>query len=341
MGSIYLRGTTWWGKWSEGGAIVRKSLGTRDRAEAQELLAKYETKAPTPTSSGVITVEQLCEEWFRQKAIVHASKPGTVDNYKCQKRKFIRLWGELPADDFPLDVLEKHLENEQGRNLKPETINHELILFRSILRWGLKKGKITSVPKPQLARVVKRRVPKAVSTEQRQALLAAVAGTPLEPVFRLALWCGLRQMEIITLRWDIDLDLERYTVHVQPRKGWSPKNHEARSIPLGLEARKWFSDYRGAARRGDPVCTHLNQPWVRRTLSDQTAKIFDELEIFCEQHHRLHMLRNSFAFAVLDQGADIETLRDLLGHGDIATTALYVQATSKSKQRAVEGLTLE
>jgi len=56
--------------------------------------------------------------------------------------------------------------------------------------------------------------------------------------------------------------------------------------------------------------------------------------------HRLHLIRGTFATLVLRNGGDLESLRDILGHSDVKTTAGYLAATAQSKRRAVAGLNL-
>jgi integrase len=372
MAGIYLRGSVWWGRWRDGGGkIVRESMGTTDRAEALKRAQAREAEDRTSVApAGAVdlgdwSIGRVLDGYLEHVAVRYSDKPGTLTAYRSRVRTFSR-WASRPANAFPSEELTVYQREGIARGLSPRTINHRLMTFLCALKWAKEDAARTGVhevPECKPLPEIKERIPAALETDQQVALLRHVRDTELEPVIRLGLWCGLRREEIVRLRWDVDVDLTNALVHVQARKAvtavdngklrmiytaWSPKNRKSRSIPIEPEAVAWLKAYRERlkaagwlARRGDPVCSRCyGRMWRTNNLSARIAEVFAELGIRSDEEHTLHMLRHTFAFAMLEHGVDIENLRDLMGHANIGTTAIYTRATAKSKRRAVEGYKL-
>jgi site-specific recombinase XerD len=70
-------------------------------------------------------------------------------------------------------------------------------------------------------------------------------------------------------------------------------------------------------------------------MAQEVRKLFAAAEIPGTGCHHLHKLRGTFATRVLDGGGSIEALRQLLGHSDIRTTAMYLEATDQVRRKAV------
>ena len=145
----------------------------------------------------------------------------------------------------------------------------------------------------------------------------------LEPIVLLALNTGMRRGEILNLRW---ADVSANQLIVQ---GSIAKSSQSRVIPLNLEARQilrgWNSEcewvFPGA---DDSPLTTIKKSWSAIRKEAKTPEL------------RFHDLRHTFATRVLEKGAHIKTVKELLGHADIATTARYLHATDETKRKAVD-----
>ncbi len=133
----------------------------------------------------------------------------------------------------------------------------------------------------------------------------------------------MRRGELLNLRW-ADVDTNQLIV-----QGGIAKSSQSRVIPLNLEARQilreWNSDCEWVFPGPDesPLTT-IQKSW---STIRQAAKI---------PQLRFHDLRHTFATRILEKGAHIKTVKELLGHADIATTARYLHATDETKRKAVE-----
>jgi integrase/recombinase XerD len=311
------------------------------------------------------TLDEIFAGWLRSKRILHQAKPRTIEAIESASRRFSREWGSLLAHDLTPACLDDFKEARM-RSVSPATLNRDLDMLRNALRWAKQRGHIEVMPLVERVRSRRRDVPKLLGTEQVRALLTLCTavhpehGTRfqrLEPVVRVALAAGLRAEETRWLAWsDIDLDRDRLTVTSKP--GWSPKSSSERAVPLhdGFIAwiQRWHAHLTGQLGRrllpGDWFAPFLpveqgrgggqgvaGQQWVRGVLGQEVRRLFTAAGIPPTGKHHLHKLRGTFATRVLEGGGSIEALRQLLGHTDLRTTALYLEATDQVRRRAVLG----
>lgn len=144
------------------------------------------------------------------------------------------------------------------------------------------------------------------------------------PMGLIALNTGLRRGEITQLRWtDIDLAGKRVTV----RAGYA-KSGKVRHVPLNSEAlgvlKRYAKQHQGKGELFGLSC--LAKSWGRLMTA---AKIED---------FRFHDLRHTFASKLVMAGVDLNTVRELLGHGDIKMTLRYAHLAPEHKAAAVETL---
>jgi integrase/recombinase XerC/integrase/recombinase XerD len=173
------------------------------------------------------------------------------------------------------------------------------------------------------------KLPNVLSGEQMRALLEGIpARTPLElrdrAMFELAYSCGLRCEEIVNL--DIDsFDFEEDQLRVLG------KGSKERLLPVGEPARKALERYLQRGRRPlahDPreKALFLSKSGRRLSNSDVTRR----LRIWVSNVSSIggvspHSLRHSFATHLLEGGADLRTIQELLGHSSISTTQVYTR----------------
>lgn len=162
-------------------------------------------------------------------------------------------------------------------------------------------------------------------SERGRDTLPAIEGycDHIQPMTLIALNTGLRRGEITQLTWD-DVNLDTKTVTV--RAGYA-KSGKARHVPLNSEAVKVLTawkEQRPTGRLFPLICTA--KAWGR-LMSDAGLTNF-----------RFHDLRHTFASKLVMSGVDLNTVRELLGHGDIAMTMRYAHLAPEHKAAAVERL---
>jgi site-specific recombinase XerD len=213
----------------------------------------------------------------------------------------------------------------RGKKLAPATISRKLAAVRAFLRNALGADR---VPDARLAPRRGRRLPDAPAAAEIEHTLEALEGddpialrnrTLVEVVYS----AGLRSAEAVGLDLG-DVDFEQELVHIRRGKGG-----KERVVPLGEEAALWLGRYlrdgRPALAKGANDALFLS---VRGRRLDTST-----LRRIVPHPHRL---RHAFATHLLDGGADLRTIQELLGHSSLSTTQIYSHVDPRHLRRVYD-----
>ena len=244
-------------------------------------------------------------------------------------------WMARGGVDGPAGVdrmhLRRYLASLGTRRLARATIARKAAALRCYFSWSLRQGHIGSDPARSLrAPAGGGRLPRVLSGGEVAALLDAPAVTPLElrdvAVLELLYAAGLRVSELCGLDRG-DIDLRDRTVTVLGKGG------KQRRVPIHDTAvaalRAWLHDGRDAMD-GPPEAVFVNQRGARLGPRD-VRRILDR-RATAPTHP--HALRHTYATHLLDGGADLRVVQELLGHSSLATTQVYTHV-SKERLRSV------
>jgi len=220
-----------------------------------------------------------------------------------------------------------HLSN---RGLSKAAVARKLAAIRSFYGALLSAGRVSANPADLVASPkLDRKLPRVLTREEMQRLLDRIpTRTPLElrdrAMLELAYSCGLRAEELVSLDTDApDFDGERLRV--------TGKGSKTRLVPMGEPAQAALTRY---LERGRPALVgreaenallvsksgrRLHPSDVRRRLQRWVR------EAAIAGGVSPHALRHSFATHLLEGGADLRTIQELLGHASLSTTQVYTQ----------------
>jgi integrase/recombinase XerD len=289
----------------------------------------------------------VVEDFLTWLAAERGRSPNTIAAY----RRDLVAYGSWMAgtrgrevDDAVPDDIIAYIGELRARSLAPSSIKRRMVAVRSLYRFRVVEGGAEHDPTADvdLPRVPAG-LPKALSEDDVGRLLAAVVGDdPVaqrdRAVLEVLYGTGARISELVGLSLH-DVDVGGQLLRVLG------KGNKERVIPVGRYAnqalQQWLTSGRPAlvperwARRGDAEAVFLNQrggrlsrqgAWlVVRAYGDRVG-LGDELTP--------HVLRHSCATHMLDHGADIRAVQELLGHASISTTQVYTRVSSE-RLRAV------
>ena len=249
--------------------------------------------------------------------------------YAADLRDFSAWLGSqgLVLDNLDVRVLAAYTAElgRARRGLAPTTIARRLSAVRSLARHALGPER---VPEAALAPRRPRRLPETPAVEEVEGAVDR-AGRDAEPlalrnaaILELSYSCGLRSAEVVAL--DLaDVDLDREHVHVRGKGG------KERLVPLGEEAAwrvgLWLRDGRPALARGASDALFLS---VRGRRLDTSV-----LRRLLRNPHRL---RHAYATHLLEGGADLRTIQELLGHASLSTTQIYSHVDARRLRRVYD-----
>ena len=254
---------------------------------------------------------------------------GTRKSYRHDVEEFARWLDErnVALDAIDVRTLTDYLTElgrARPRKLAPATVARKIAAVRSFLRFTLGP---TNVPDAMSMPRRPRRLPDTPKAEEIESALDALDGDGPLALRNLALVelvysAGLRSAEAVGL--DLaDVDFEREQLHVRGKGG------KERIVPLGEEAGHLLARYIQDSRP-QLVTGAVNAVFVSargRRLDTSTLR-----RIFAHPHR----LRHAFATHLLEGGADLRTIQELLGHSSLSTTQLYSHVDGRRLRRVYD-----
>jgi site-specific recombinase XerD len=304
------------------------------QTEAQEARAMEEDALPAVWSEAIALLDV---DLTRRD-----SAPRTRRAYSVDLDQFA-WWasGEgLEPQSIDAKAVRRYIARLSERGAAPSTSARKLAALRALFSSQREHGHIAQNP-ADLVSTPRRsdHLPRVLSAREAAGLLDGIpAGAPLElrdrAIFELAYSCGLRAEEIVSLRLcDVDYDAEQLRVEGKGRK--------TRVVPVGepaLVAVKRYLDCGREGFAGVPMAdarSDERQPLflsktgralgtsdVRRRLKMWTARTGAGVGA------SPHALRHSFATHLLDGGADLRSIQEMLGHADVSSTQIYTRVES-------------
>jgi integrase/recombinase XerC len=245
------------------------------------------------------------------------------------------------------DLIRGFLEHLAEKEYSPATLARKIATLRSFYKWSLRTG-LTSTNPMTLIRTPRqsKRLPKAISIEQIERLLSApsesdVLGRRDRAMLETLYSTGIRVSELVSLDVD-DIDLENGSMRVRG------KGKKERMVPLGAHAVSAVQMYIQLAEK-DP---HFLSTWTegtdtkplflnkhaKRLSSRSVRRKLDKYlrQIGLDPSISPHTLRHSFATHLLDNGADLRSVQELLGHQSLSTTQVYTHLSTSRLRSAYD-----
>jgi integrase/recombinase XerD len=270
-------------------------------------------------------------------ALLHAQRsPRTVDAYRRDLRALAAYLGK-PVGEATLEELERYVAQLRADGLSTSTIARRTASARSFFRHQQLLGARNDNPAAAVA--LPRRtspLPKTLSPGEAERLIEAAAGTQPRALrdhalVELLYGAGLRVSETVGLdRAGIDLDDRLVRV--------LGKGGKERVVPIGRQAAESLRRY---LSRGRPFLDSRHRPELflnARGGALTRAGVFLILRKLAEkaglepQRVHPHLLRHSFATHLLEGGADLRSVQEMLGHADLSTTELYTHVTDRRRR---------
>ena len=292
------------------------------------------------------TMDEALADYLRHLSLEKNASPHTVKSYRedlTQAVQFFRTrLGQQAAEPARITtrVLRAYLAWLHEQGYARTTVARRLASVRSWLRYLCRRGVLADNPALGLRGPrQERRLPHFLGVEDLLRLLDAPSGdTPLglrdRAILETLYSAGLRVSELTGLNLD-DVDLAEKTATV---RGKGRRERLALLGPPSLEAlRRWLAA-RDAVAGGKPSgAVFLNKNGTRLT-SRSVGRLLTKYLARAGLDPRTspHTLRHSFATHLLDRGADIRSVQELLGHRSLSTTQIYTHVTTQRLQESYQ-----
>jgi integrase/recombinase XerD len=262
--------------------------------------------------------------------------PKTVEAYRRDLKQFADFTGNSPAT-AGTDDLERYVAQLRADGLAPATVARRIAALRSFYRHLLLLGTRDDNPAAELAPPRRqRKLPRTLSPGEVERLIEAAAGTTPRAlrdsaIVELLYGAGLRVSELTALdRGSVDLDARLLRC--------TGKGGKERVVPIGRQAAEALRRYQARGRpyldrrhRPELFLNAKGGPLTRAGVFLILRKIAAKAGLEPERVHP-HLLRHSFATHLLEGGADLRSVQEMLGHADLATTELYTHVSDRRRR---------
>jgi site-specific recombinase XerD len=237
---------------------------------------------------------------------------------------------ELHPTSVEVRMLRRYAASLSERGHVPSTVARKLAALRALFRVQVERGERAENP-AELLSSPKRgsRLPRVLKSTEVGALLDRIpAAGPLElrdrALFELAYGSGLRAQELVSLDV-VSIDFDSEAVRVEG------KGAKTRVVPVGEHALRALERYLARGRPAlerDSTALFLSKSGRRLSTSDVRRRLASWARQVALPNVHPHALRHSFATHLLEGGADLRAIQELLGHATISTTQVYTRVES-------------
>ncbi|MBR1717802.1 MAG: site-specific tyrosine recombinase XerD [Bacilli bacterium] len=257
----------------------------------------------------------------------------TIKSYKNDLSKFVLFINDKDITCLNKKDVISFIENEKLNDKSARTISHDLIVIKNFYKYLLKEQIIKVDPTIDIELPkLKKSLPHTLSFDEIDKILDIELNDKYsyrnKAMLELMYSSGLRISELVNLKMQ-DIDLEDDIVRIYG------KGSKERIVPIGDYAINYLkkyiyvyrsslmhnkvSDYIFLNSRGDRISRQAMFKLIKKIIRDKNIK----------KNVSPHTLRHSFASHMLENGADLRSIQELLGHSDISTTQIYTHISNK------------
>ena len=274
-------------------------------------------------------------QFINHLSIEKGLSKNTISSYRRDLSNFQIFLNkeEIAPGDLNTNILNSYLAHLRKENIAEASIARAVVVLRNFARFCEKEGGIPSLLKDFEPPRVPKRLPKALPIETINRIIDSVSiddaiGLRDRTILELLYSTGARISELVELKVrDLSNLIEQQTLKL------FGKGNKERVVPVGSMASKSLEDYLVRSRpmllkgkRGEALFLNsrgekISRQIVWQIIQERSAKAG------VNEHLSPHTFRHSFATHLIDGGADIRVVQELLGHANVTTTQIYTLVT--------------
>ena len=257
--------------------------------------------------------------------------PHTIKNYLNSLRQFVLRLG-VPIEQVTHKEVSDYIDYLMAKGLNPETMNSQLNRIRQFYLYLQDQEQLRTVNPVKSSRRL--RVPKPLPKHLQDGQAKAFLDVPKRPrdqaMFLLMLRCGLRVEEVANLTLDV-IEFKRRRIWVQDGK-WG----KDRVVYVSNDAMKALIEYLKIRPESETPKVFLVEKGTYRGQPISIRGIQKRMEYYAKKSGlkvSCHQMRHTMATQMLNAGAELVTIQDLLGHSSIRTTERYSKVSNLKVQQ--------
>jgi site-specific recombinase XerD len=337
------------------------------REEAQKFLSSVEKGVDPTEPVKKITFGGFIEEFYKPWVTDYRK---SADSTLYMLKSNFGFLNDTPLEEITIADVEKWKAKRKKDGLKSSSINRRITALKAAVNWAKKRKIIQSNPILELERQSEDDTVSKVrylAKEERARLMAALDAREeemrqarvshgdfnetreyvpvrqfaegeftdhLKPIVLLSLSTGIRRNAMLSLEWR-DVNFDERTIMVRAATSKSGKQYYAPMNRLVFDTlTRWHSQSKHTA----PGSLVFPSPQTGKKMGDCRTSWENLVKAANIENFRWHDMRHDFASQLVMKGADLNTVRELLGHADMKMTLRYAHLAPNVKMRAVEML---
>ncbi len=283
--------------------------------------------------------DRYIEKFLNYLKVEKDASAHTLRNYAKDLALLKAVLGETPWEKADLLALRQFVAQQRTQGLSKVTVARRVATIRSFFRFLCRDGYIAANPALALTRPkLDKKLPAFLSVEEASRLMEtperdSPAHLRDRAILETLYSAGLRVSELVGLKVK-DVDLISQTVRVVG------KGRKERIVPIGSYSAKAIRDYQKALgpEASEPEKPVFQNRFGGRLTDRSVRRIVNQYVSIASIQQKIspHALRHTFATHLLDKGADLRSVQELLGHSNLATTQVYTHVTTERLKRVYE-----
>lgn len=271
---------------------------------------------------------QILSEYLDFLEIEKGLSENTINAYRRDMTDFFNFCKDIDLNKIQRSHINNFVRQLYDKKYSPTSITRKIASLRGFFKWACANEICQNNPANTLEQPkVPRRLPKVMTVREIEMILNENLSDIERVMLELLYGCGLRVSELVNLKIN-DFDLSGKYLQC------TGKGSKDRIVPLGKKACLAIKKY---LPKRDFISQKYNLKTKQLLINDK-GKLATRQEVYNFIHtqgkkiHKTispHTLRHSFATHLLENGADLRVVQELLGHSDVATTQLYTHISKK------------
>lgn len=275
---------------------------------------------------------QWLSEYLEFIEVEKGLSQNTIEAYKRDLTSFLDYCSDKGHENLKyisrtdLNSFILHLRN---KNYNPRSVVRKIASLRGFFKWLSGNSYIPSNPALALEQPkLPKKLPKVMTIHEIDEIFRSDLNKLQRLIVELLYDCGLRVSELVNLK-TTDIDLKSKYIQCYG------KGAKERIVPFGTKAKTALENY---LKEREMILSKNNINFTKHLLLKESGKVITRQDVYnfirklgekIHKHISPHTLRHTYATHLLENGADLRVVQELLGHSDVSTTQLYTHITKK------------
>lgn len=271
---------------------------------------------------------QVLSEYLEYLELERGLSKNTIEAYRRDLVVFLEFCNCSDFDEITRMIINSHIRFLREKNYSPTSVIRKIASIRGFFKWLCANEKCNLDPTVTIERPkIPKKLPKVMTITEIEEILNENLTSLQRVIVELLYGCGLRVSELV------NLNINNFDINAKYLTAFG-KGSKERIVPLGSKAISALKQY--LLERNFLIKKYRLD--TKTLLISEKGKTLIRQDIYSfihEQGKKIHKnisphtLRHSYATHLLENGADLRVVQELLGHSDVATTQLYTHISKK------------